>query len=83
MLNVVFVLLGYSPVSVSSIVIILPEANYFGNLYWSSEPVLLSTSRALSSDSVHHVSTSDNSWRAYLRNLQQPVNRMLCKWKVF
>jgi len=36
-------------------VIILPEADYFGNLYWSSEPVLLSTSRELSSDSLHHV----------------------------
>jgi hypothetical protein len=59
-LNLVFILLGDSPASVSSIVIILPEADYFGNLYWSSEPVLLSTSRALSSDSLHHVSTSEN-----------------------
>jgi hypothetical protein len=64
-LIVVFILFGDSPVSVLSIVIILPEDDYFGYLYWSSEPVLLSTSRALSSDSVHHVSTSDN----YLRNL--------------
>jgi len=59
-LSVVFSLFGDSPASVSNIVIILPEADYFGNLYRSSEPVLLFTSRALSSDSLHHVSTSDN-----------------------
>jgi hypothetical protein len=59
-LNVVLFLLDDSPASVTSILIIVPQADYYGYLFWSSEPGLFSTSRALSSDSLHHVSTPVN-----------------------